>query len=123
VHRDRHREKSAHYNETSKRRRQQLKLAAFNAYGGPRCVCCGEDHLEFLSIDHVDQNGAEHRRKLMGEKGWSPTKNSMCGATFYLWLKQNSYPPGFRVLCMNCNFSLSRFGYCPHQLGVVITQY
>lgn len=100
---------------TAKERRQRLKLAAFHAYGGSKCACCGDEHLEFLSIDHLDGDGAEHRRSLIKEKGWKSKTGNMCGHHFYLWLKQNNYPPGFRVLCMNCNFSIAKFGYCPHQ--------
>lgn len=32
----------------------------------------------------------------------------------YRWLKQQGFPTGFRVLCMNCNFSYGLHGYCPH---------
>jgi len=36
-------------------------------------------------------------------------------SNFYRWLKQNNFPEGFRVLCINCNFSLGIYGYCPHE--------
>lgn len=65
-----------------------LKLAAYNAYGGPRCVCCGEGLLEGLSIDHVNGDGAAHRR----------TNGNKSGVALYRWLKQQGYPPGFQVL-------------------------
>ena len=77
------------------------KIDVFNAYGGAMCACCGETHIEFLSLDHIGGDGAAHRRQLAG-KG------------LYLWLKTNGYPSGFRVLCMNCNFALGKYGYCPH---------
>lgn len=102
---------------TAMKRRQRLKREAFTAYGGARCVCCGEKHLEFLSIDHIDGNGNTHRKALAAEFGWKADSRGVCGSTFYLWLKKNKYPPGFRVLCMNCNCALSRFGYCPHELA------
>lgn len=115
AHRERYHANRVENAKTAKERRQRLKLAAFHAYGGPKCMCCGEDHLEFLSIDHLDGAGAEHRRALIKEKGWKSKTGNMCGHHFYLWLKQQGYPPGFRVLCMNCNFSIAKFGYCPHQ--------
>lgn len=91
-------------------RRRRLKLEVLEAYGGLRCACPGcttpEGIHEFLSIDHVDGNGADHRRELFGD----PKK----GGNLYDWLKKNDFPPGFRVLCMNCNFALGHFGYCPH---------
>jgi hypothetical protein len=32
----------------------------------------------------------------------------------YLYLRANHYPLGYRVLCMNCNFAIGHYGYCPH---------
>lgn len=85
------------------RRRQLLKLAAFNAYGGPKCACCGDDILEFLTIDHIENNGAEHRRAIRRE-GF---------VHLYQWLKNNKYPPGYQVLCFNCNCGKRPDGTCP----------
>lgn len=38
------------------------KAAAFEAYGGPVCACCGEDGPMFLTIDHV--NGRKTERNV-----------------------------------------------------------
>jgi hypothetical protein len=89
-----HREKRRAY-------KQAVKREVFAAYGGAICVCCGEMHMEFLSIDHVDGDGAEHRK-------------TVHQGNLYFWLKAHGFPPGFRVLCLNCNFSLGHYGYCPH---------
>lgn len=70
----------------------RLRIEAFNAYGGPTCKC-GETRLGALTIDHISQNGALHRKEI-GRGG-----DKLCR-----WLKKNNYPPGFAVLCMNCNF-------------------
>jgi len=84
---------------------QELKRRAFAAYGGPRCVCCGEIHPECLSIDHINNDGAHHRRQLAGKP-------------IYLWLYENDFPPGFQVLCMNCNISKrDNHGICWHEGG------
>ncbi len=93
---------------SSRRAHLQLKLNALNAYGGALCACCGEKHVEFLTIDHVNGDGARHRRKIFGRG------RAGGGSNFYNWLKRNSYPPGFRVLCYNCNCARGAFGYCPH---------
>jgi len=87
--------------------RRKIKTIIITHYGGnpPRCACCGEGHFEFLCIDHINGDGAEHRRKI-GKTG---------GIQFYLWLIKNKFPTGFRVLCDNCNNSLGRYGYCPHR--------
>lgn len=122
VHRDRHHANKERYNSKSRERRRGLKLDAFNAYGGPVCACCGEVHLEFLSIDHIYGDGAEHRRDLLEERGWKGGSSQMTGAHAYLWLKKNGYPPGFRVLCMNCNFAIGHFGYCPHTSTMTVSE-
>lgn len=86
------------------------KLEVFSHYGGPRCACCGENHLEFLQIDHIGGTGAAHRKELTG--------STSDGRNFYIWLRQNGFPPGFRVLCTNCNFASGRAnnaGTCPHE--------
>lgn len=83
--------------------RRRLKLLVVNKYGG-KCDCCGIDNIEFLTIDHPNNDGAIHRKTLRG-----------LGTTFYAWLKKNEYPEGFRVLCFNCNCSRGGYGYCPHE--------
>jgi len=32
----------------------------------------------------------------------------------YKWLVANDFPPGFQVLCANCNMAKDRPGGCPH---------
>lgn len=74
------------------------------AYGGAFCWCCGETRDEFLTFDHMHNNGAAHRREI-----GTATQSLM------IWLRRNNYPNGFRVLCMNCNFAIGIKGYCPHE--------
>lgn len=86
--------------------RAQAKDDAFKAYGGFKCACCGEAESLFLDIDHMDNNGADHRRE----------HNLNSGAQFYVWLRHNNYPSNFQVLCCNCNRGKFRNnGVCPHQ--------
>lgn len=91
----------------SRRSKWARKLFVLRHYGGdpPQCQCCGEVHIQFLAIDHVNGDGASHRREL-GLKG---------GTAFYSWLVQNGLPDGFRVLCHNCNMAYGIWGVCPHQ--------
>jgi hypothetical protein len=93
-----------HHRELRLSRVKRLRATALRAYGGdpPKCACCGEAHEEFLQIDHPNGDGAEHRRQIR--------------VPIYSWLKQNGYPPGFRVLCANCNWSHGRWHYCPHEI-------
>ena len=85
------------HNVAARERYQVFKKKVFDAYGGFVCACCGETHQECLSIDHIDNKGAEHRRQV---------KN------LYPWLVRNDFPSGFQVLCMNCNWSKGRYGFC-----------
>lgn len=83
-----------------------LRAEVQAAYGG-KCVCCGEDRHEFLTIDHVNGGGSEHRRRM--------------GSKTYRWLKKYKFPKeGFRLLCSNCNNALGLFGYCPHEWELVV---
>lgn len=76
----------------------RLQDAALLAYGGYRCSWCGIDDPIVLTIDHVDNDGAEHRKTVRS------------GAPFYKWLRDQGYPVGYVVLCMNCNHGKMRNG-------------
>jgi hypothetical protein len=83
------------------------RIEALQAYGGlvPACACCGEATLLFLALDHVNGGGRQHHL----ETG---------GGGFYVWLRKNNYPEGFKVLCHNCNFGRQlNGGTCPHAEG------
>lgn len=89
-----------------KRSRMKLKTDALNAYSNdnPRCVCCGETELEFLCLDHTENDGNDHR-KVTGR-----------GNTFYFWLRKNKYPKlNIQVMCFNCNNSKKLGGVCVHK--------
>ena len=83
----------------------RMKVLTHYSKGSPRCECCGENNLEFLSLDHIDGGGKEHR------------KTTGNGTQFYRWVVKNNFPPILRVLCMNCNTSYGHYGYCPHKRG------
>jgi hypothetical protein len=107
-----HEENTEKVKECQKKRREKMKFEVLAHYsnGVPECACCGESHIEFLTIDHINGRGAEHRREIFKRYD----NKRLGGYAFYSWLKKNNYPDGYRVLCFNCNFSLGHFGYCPH---------
>ena len=72
----------------------KFKELALTHYGkgGYACVVCGESRPACLSIDHINNNGAEHRRQVGS------------GVHFYRWLEKSDYPEGHQTLCMNCQF-------------------
>jgi hypothetical protein len=83
-----------------------LKEETFMAYGGIQCACCGETHLVFLTLDHIGGGGTAMRKKF-----------KLNGSTaVYLFLKNRGYPPGYQVLCFNCNVGQHiNGGVCPHK--------
>jgi hypothetical protein len=90
----------ARIRESVKKCNASVKAEVFDHYGRA-CACCGEDREEFLAIDHIDGGGRTHRKRIR--------------MMIYFWLRKNGFPEGFRTLCHNCNMSLGRRGYCPHQ--------
>lgn len=85
------------------------KAIIFAAYGGYVCACCGEKEKSFLSIDHVTKTNSQMVKEGLYKRG---------SASFYNWLIKNNCPPGFQVLCMNCQFGKKHNGgTCPHQNG------
>jgi hypothetical protein len=96
----------------SKKWREELVVETISHYsnGTMKCACCGEIILKFLTLDHINNDGAKQRRKLGLVGGWR----------FYYWLKLHSFPDnlGLQVLCANCQLGKERNnGYCPHKGG------
>lgn len=86
--------------ELSRQYGRRLRETVLAAYGGV-CVCCGEATYEFLAIDHVNNDGKQHRQEV--------------GGGVYEDIKRRGFPPGFQVLCHNCNLAKAFYGECPHQ--------
>lgn len=93
-----------------RKRYHKIKEAVYEAYGN-QCNCCGETVRAFLSIDHVNNDGNERRRKLkygVGREGG--------GLKVYQTIIDEKFPATYQILCMNCNFGKARNnGVCPHE--------
>ena len=101
-----HREERSEYH---KKLWTLLRDKAIEKYGS-KCVCCGLAEKPFLTFDHVEGGGRQHRKRLGG-------------FGFLLWMEKNNYPPEIQLLCYNCNGAKRAFGACPHQtLGAKETQ-
>ena len=101
----------AKVNQGNQERRDEVRRKVYGHYGDA-CACCGETEPMFLSLDHTNNDGAEHRREL----GYDGNGKGASSATLS-WLKRNNYPEGFQVLCMNCNHGKARNGgVCPHNV-------
>lgn len=80
-----------------KQRVFQLKMEIIKHYTKGRMCCanCGLRDVKNLTVDHINGNGEKHRKtmKLSG------------GHSFYLWLRDLNFPPGFQILCFACNMA------------------
>jgi hypothetical protein len=90
---------------SAKREHARYRSLVLENYGG-KCACCGESEPVFLAVDHVNNDGAEHRREL--GLGRSTTR-------WLKWLIDHDYPDEFQLLCHNCNYAKSQPDGCPHQ--------
>ena len=103
---------SRHYKENKEKQNLRSKLFArkqsakwkkeLMKHYGNKCACCGEIDPMFLAVDHIDNNGAQHRKEIGGVR-------------IYKWLIENNFPPGFQILCHNCNLAKEFYGECPHE--------
>ena len=86
--------------ETKKKYNRKIRELVLEHYGN-KCVCCGEQNKEFLQIDHINNDGAQHRKILK--------------MSIYRWAINNNFPTTLQILCANCNHSKEKYGYCPHK--------
>lgn len=83
------------------RERSTFRTQVLEAYGST-CACCGETTEAFLQVDHVDNDGAQHRKMVPA-------------VALYAWLCKADFPKNFQLLCANCNIAKHQRGCCPHQ--------
>jgi hypothetical protein len=101
-------EKAFFYRQQADRKKNELlkiKEKVFEIYG-EKCACCGELEKSFLTIDHINNDGATHRKEIGNG-----------GDRILRWLRKNNYPEGFQILCWNCQWGkVKNNGVCPHQV-------
>jgi len=90
---------------TERQRMVRIKFDVMQKYGG-KCACpsCGESGLAFLTIDHINNDGAQ-MRKSGAHSG---------GGHFYKRLLRLPVDPTLQILCYNCNLGKKVSGVCPH---------
>ena len=98
--REEHREKK---NAQERKLREKRRMMVLEHYGGmpPKCACCGEREIKFLSIDHINGDG-KIQRKIAKDNNLNR------------WLIKNNFPDGIQILCHNCNLAKGFYGKCPH---------
>ena len=87
-----------------------LKQKVLDKYGNC-CACCNETTYWFLTVDHVNGDGAEHRRQLRPKTKGSPPRR-----TLYSAVLKDPDPSRYQILCWNCNCGRQlNGGICPHK--------
>lgn len=84
----------SYHQDKGRRRQQERKTQVFDHYGST-CNGCGCTDPDVLQVDHVNGDGAAHRREI-GQSG------------LYAWLIKHDFPPSFQLLCANCNTKKAR---------------
>jgi hypothetical protein len=90
----------------------KLRLEALQGIAGnkkPKCVCCKEANLVFLTFDHIRGGGARQRKEYRN-------------APIYKIVRSIKHHTGawptddFRILCNNCNLAVHILkGKCIHE--------
>lgn len=86
--------------------RQKTILTVLEHYcnGDPRCECCGERNIKFLTMDHINDDGFTHRGRVGGPHAIARD------------LIKRGFPPEIVIRCYNCNLGRQRNGgICPHK--------
>lgn len=79
-----------HHRKLGRERKKKIRAKLFELYGD-NCAICGFIDKRALTLDHINGNGAEERRK-HGEHG------------VYRDAMNKYQPEKYRTLCMNCQF-------------------
>lgn len=79
---------------------KQKELYAFHrkscidAYGG-QCACCGLSSEKYLQLDHINNDGKDHRKQIY--------PNNHHRGSMYTWAFRNNFPNNLQLLCANCH--------------------
>jgi 5-methylcytosine-specific restriction endonuclease McrA len=85
--------------------RMRLKYEVLSYYadnGIPICARCGETDPDVLVLDHINDDGAEQRKKL-NIASRDSNGGAIRGQRSYEAYKKSGYPDGLQILCANCN--------------------
>jgi len=79
--------------ERNRKKNEEIRLACLHHYsnGTMKCAECDVSDVDMLLLDHINDDGAEHRRNIGGT------------GSLYAALMRLGFPPGIQVLCANHN--------------------
>ena len=81
----------------------RLEVLRHYSKGKPKCKCCGEKGLPFLTVDHI------FGRKKSGDE-------KRTGRHLITSIRKKGFPPGYQILCWNCNLTKGNYGQCCHKV-------
>lgn len=87
--------------------RSYKKVNALQMVGSGACACCKESNVQFLNIDHINNNGNEERELLglVGQNMYAAVSDGMREID------------DLRVLCYNCNCARGNYKFCSHEFS------
>lgn len=87
------------FNASKYKYRDRVKEEVMLHYGSGviECNYCGFDNIDALCLDHINNDGAEQRKKL-GISG-----RGTIGTNTYEKMRILGFPGGLQILCANCN--------------------
>jgi hypothetical protein len=79
--------------ERNRKKNEEIRLMCLNHYsnGTMKCAECDVNDIDMLLLDHINDDGAEHRRNIGGT------------GSLYAALMRLGFPHGIQVLCANHN--------------------
>lgn len=85
-------------------KQRDLKQQVLDHYGQKcNCTCgCGVTRFEHLTVDHINNDGARHRK----------SSKSGGGHAFYRTIIKENFPDDLQILCWNCNCAKQFYGGC-----------
>lgn len=94
------------HKEKERRRYQEIRAKCIVAYGGKcRCIYCHQTNEKYLQLDHINNDGAAHRRQIALDRGGS----------MYMWAFRNNFPNNLQLLCANCHQAKTIANGCTFQ--------
>lgn len=82
------------------------KVIWYYSNGTYQCACCGMRGLQFMSLDHPNNDGREKR--IRAQINYTKTFNQ------YSQVIRDGFKDELDVLCIGCNWMKGKYGVCPH---------
>jgi len=87
---------------------RNVRRELFSLLGG-KCSCCGEKTSDFLTLEHLNRDGSQHRKEFRKAR-------SLYRAVLNEVQKNPSLINSkYAVYCMNCNWAERNGKKCPHK--------